>query len=418
MKPSVTTALLLAALLLPLVAAAQDQQDGGSYEVYPAEPVGPEGGDYDYDVSAEVDASAAVSFSAFETPLATYGDWVSVGGPGPVWRPRVPAGWRPYYYGRWEWSSEGWLWVSDEPFGWATYHYGRWNWDRGHGWLWTPGYQWAPAWVSWRYSGDVVGWAPLAPGLSLYVTDFAFVDFWWTFAPTTRFCGEPIYGVAYAPGYSRRWYDATRPAPPRPGRGDYRPVPGRPAPPAWGGPAPRFVEDRVGRPLRPVRIVPSAAPGADRVRPGEIGVYRPESRLRPGAAGGRRESFAPGARPPIAVPPQGFDRRGQPGGRLPTMERPGRMDPPPRGLAPPARGAERPAPMERPPAFQAPSVRPAPMERAPVYQAPPARPAPMERTPAYQAPPARPAPEPASPAQGRGEERERRGDGGRRDRQR
>ena len=59
----------------------------------------------------------------------------------------MPAGWRPYYYGRWEWTTEGWLWVSDEPFGWATYHYGRWSFDGGLGWFWVPGYQWAPAWV-------------------------------------------------------------------------------------------------------------------------------------------------------------------------------------------------------------------------------------------------------------------------------
>ena len=27
-----------------------------------------------------------------------------------------------------------------------------------------PGYEWAPAWVSWRTGGDYVGWAPLPPG--------------------------------------------------------------------------------------------------------------------------------------------------------------------------------------------------------------------------------------------------------------
>ena len=31
------------------------------------------------------------------------------------------------------------------------------------GWLWVPGYEWAPAWVSWRKSDDYVGWAPLPP---------------------------------------------------------------------------------------------------------------------------------------------------------------------------------------------------------------------------------------------------------------
>src|SRR5690606_38177529 len=33
----------------------------------------------------------------------------------------------------------------------------------GHGWVWVPGDEWAPAWVSWRESGDTIGWAPLPP---------------------------------------------------------------------------------------------------------------------------------------------------------------------------------------------------------------------------------------------------------------
>ena len=135
----------------------------------------------DYDVRVDVDGAGAVTLDQFQAGLAPHGAWVQSGGFGTAWRPRVAAGWRPYYYGRWEWTNEGWLWVSEEPFGWATYHYGRWAWEAGQGWLWVPGYQWAPAWVSWRYGGDVVGWAPLAPGLSLYVTNYAFVDFWWTF---------------------------------------------------------------------------------------------------------------------------------------------------------------------------------------------------------------------------------------------
>jgi hypothetical protein len=55
------------------------------------------------------------------------------------------------------------VWVSDEPWGWATYHYGRWANVDGTGWVWVPGYQWAPAWVSWRYGGGYAGWAPLPP---------------------------------------------------------------------------------------------------------------------------------------------------------------------------------------------------------------------------------------------------------------
>jgi hypothetical protein len=267
MSRHIVIALALSALAVPAAALAQEQ-------VYQGELIeSHDAGEEAYGVAVDEDVHGDVSLDTFQAPLAGYGDWQQVGSYGHVWRPRVPAGWRPYYYGRWEWTTEGWLWVSDEPFGWATYHYGRWTWDRGMGWFWVPGYQWAPAWVTWRFGADAVGWAPLAPGLSLYVTDLAFVDFWWTFMPTTRFCGSPVWGAAYAPGYSRRWYDHTRPAPPRPGRYLDPSRPSRPGTPAWGGPAPRFIEERAGRPLRPVRVVPTRTPGGDRVRAGEIGVH-------------------------------------------------------------------------------------------------------------------------------------------------
>ena len=31
------------------------------------------------------------------------------------------------------------------------------------GWVWTPDRVWGPAWVTWRSTGDVCGWAPLPP---------------------------------------------------------------------------------------------------------------------------------------------------------------------------------------------------------------------------------------------------------------
>ena len=281
----------LAALLAPAAAFAEGPYYQG--ELVESSDVA----EAPYGVAVEEEAPADVNLQTFQAPLGGYGDWQQVGSYGTVWRPRVSAGWRPYYYGRWEWTTEGWLWVSDEPFGWATYHYGRWSWDRGMGWFWVPGYQWAPAWVSWRYGDDAVGWAPLAPGLSLYVTDFGFHDYWWTFVPSARFCGGPVWGMAYPPGHTRGWYDSTRPAPPRPGG---RFEPGRPAGPAWGGPAPRFIEERSGRPLRPARIVPSHTPGRDGVRPGEINVYRPEARPRqlPGSGWDRGGRPAPMPAPP------------------------------------------------------------------------------------------------------------------------
>jgi hypothetical protein len=100
------------------------------------------------------------------TKLDPYGAWFETNDYGYVWQPRQAEGsrsWRPYTSGRWVYTDAGWTWISEEPFGWATYHYGRWTRLRGIGWVWVPGNEWAPAWVSWRKSNDYVGWAPLPP---------------------------------------------------------------------------------------------------------------------------------------------------------------------------------------------------------------------------------------------------------------
>lgn len=107
----------------------------------------------------------SVGYSTFYNKLEPYGDWIETGDYGYVFHPREAASlrWRPYTDGRWVYTDAGWTWISEEPFGWATYHYGRWTRLRGIGWVWVPGNQWAPAWVSWRKSSDYVGWAPLPP---------------------------------------------------------------------------------------------------------------------------------------------------------------------------------------------------------------------------------------------------------------
>src|SRR5438105_2197892 len=105
-------------------------------------------------------------YSTFYTKLESHGAWLETADYGYVWQPREAESsrtWRPYTNGRWVYTDAGWTWISEEPFGWATYHYGRWTRLRGIGWIWVPGQQWAPAWVSWRKSNDYVGWAPLPP---------------------------------------------------------------------------------------------------------------------------------------------------------------------------------------------------------------------------------------------------------------
>ncbi|MEO8352100.1 MAG: DUF6600 domain-containing protein [Chthoniobacteraceae bacterium] len=101
---------------------------------------------------------------SFYDALDPYGDWVQTDRYGYVFRPRTTgSGWRPYTDGSWVRSEYGWTWRSNEPFGWATYHYGRWAQLPRTGWVWVPGSEWGPAWVSWRKSDDYVGWAPLPP---------------------------------------------------------------------------------------------------------------------------------------------------------------------------------------------------------------------------------------------------------------
>ena len=133
------------------------------------------------------------------------GSWYQVADYGYVWQPdaATSADWRPYTDGYWTYTDVGWTWVSYEDFGWATYHYGRWVRLEDYGWCWVPGYEWGPAWVSWRTGGNVIGWAPLPPeggGEVVYesrpITGHVDVEFgigpaYYNFIDL-RFIGEPV----------------------------------------------------------------------------------------------------------------------------------------------------------------------------------------------------------------------------------
>src|SRR5436309_8288127 len=111
------------------------------------------------------EARTDVSIDFFYDSLGSGGSWVELGDYGYCWQPSVAVstGWRPYSDGYWAYTDLGWTWVSYEDFGWATYHYGRWVRLVDYGWIWRPGYEWGPAWVSWRFGGGYCGWAPLPP---------------------------------------------------------------------------------------------------------------------------------------------------------------------------------------------------------------------------------------------------------------
>ena len=119
------------------------------------------------------------SLAYADDDLTEYGSWTYVSGFGTwAWRPRVAVGWRPYYYGSWNYGPGGCLtWVSYEPWGWVPYHYGRWAYDPFYGWVWLPGTGYAPAWVYWMYGPGYVGWAPSG---------------WWD-------CYKPYYNWCYRP---------------------------------------------------------------------------------------------------------------------------------------------------------------------------------------------------------------------------
>jgi hypothetical protein len=145
-------------------------------------------------------AAVAVSISVFHDDLAPYGRWVGVGSYGNCFVPRVAAGWAPYVDGEWVYTDYGWTWVSNDPFGDVPFHYGSWTWADSYGWVWVPGTVWAPAWVTWAYGDDYVGWAPVPPSFGLTATGYAGAAVVlpatrYVFVPTRQFVGVPVTSV-------------------------------------------------------------------------------------------------------------------------------------------------------------------------------------------------------------------------------
>src|SRR2546429_2558103 len=164
-------------------------------------------------IFAAVCASALIAFQSGQADVSVNffydnlngGNWYQVADYGYVWQPdaATSADWRPYTDGYWAYTDVGWTWVSYEDFGWATYHYGRWIRLEDYGWCWVPGYEWGPAWVSWRTGGNYIGCAPLPAeggGEIVYegrpITGMVDVDFgigpaYYNFIDV-RFIGEPV----------------------------------------------------------------------------------------------------------------------------------------------------------------------------------------------------------------------------------
>jgi hypothetical protein len=226
-----------------------------------------------------------ISFGMFYSSLGSHGEWITVDAGVFAWRPMsVGADWRPYQYGRWIWTDDGWYWDSDEPWAWAAYHYGRWYDDDYYGWLWIPGYDWAPAWVEWRYGGDYIGWAPLGPyavynphyGMH-YSRHWVTPYHYWSFVDCRHMMQHDIHRYVYRTEQNTRFIGRTRTG------GSVRPDNGRAV---TRGPEPGYIEGRgnVRIPRRQLVDVEDR----DRARSlgtgdeGRIGVYRPRVEERRG----------------------------------------------------------------------------------------------------------------------------------------
>lgn len=278
--------------------------------------------------------SGEVDLDTFYRELGPYGDWFSHPRYGTVWRPHVDAGWRPYTRGYWANSEEhGWVWVAEEEWGWAPFHYGRWAYDEDEEeWLWIPGTEWAPAWVMWRQSDDLVGWAPLPPdaiwepgyGLRFNASVYESPRYYsyWSFVRPEHMFVPSLYRYLVPRDRYRTFWGRTTWV-----RDHHRFVGGRVY---HGGVDRRWVEGRAGRsvPLVSLRTVNTPREQGWRAgrNPSEIPIFRP------------RVTSLPQGAPPDWVRRGPQDRRG------PAFDRggdgPDRRGPPDRRGFPDRRGPD------------------------------------------------------------------------------
>ena len=361
-----------------------------------------------------------VDVGIFYDSLAPQGDWVEMPDYGWSWAPRVERGWRPYTRGQWVMTDDGWFWDSDEQFGWATYHYGRWVNDRYYGWVWVPGTEWAPAWVSWRHGNGYTGWAPLPPratwqnrvGLSIGGLDIdAFIGSGdYAFVPDRAFVDRGVYQRVLPPTQNVTIINVTNNVT------NYTVVNERVV---NGGIAVANVERAVGR-----RVPRSRTVDADRAdsprhpRADEVAVFRPVVRAAPERRPAQGRSLVKGDEPPPELMARRNEREqdrqqrgnapddtakavqqprpaGQPGAKAPKAlvqetprpdaKAPPREAPRPRDQARQDADKERAKGQDPPQAHpKAPATRPVPAPQPPQHE-PKARPRPQDARPQPQA---------------------------------
>jgi hypothetical protein len=204
-----------------------------------------------------------VSYQTFYDELSPYGQWVYDAEYGNVFVPDVEQGFRPYgTAGRWVMTDNGNMWQSDYPWGWACFHYGRWTYNSYYGWMWIPGYDWAPAWVSWRTGGGYYGWAPMGPGYS-HGRPYDYPENYWVFVHPDYLYSPNVFSY-YDPGYQgafirrSRYYEEH----------EYREG-------HYFGPRRDMIERETHHPVEVYRVNSASSVGESRFGHGEVNVYRP-----------------------------------------------------------------------------------------------------------------------------------------------
>lgn len=250
-------------------------------------------------------APEEVSYQTFYDQLSPYGQWIEDPQYGYVWMPEVSADFKPYSTnGYWVYTDEGWAWNSNYPWGWAAFHYGRWSFRDGYGWMWIPGNEWAPAWVSWRNSDQYYGWAPLGPSVTMAVAvngGYNPPPHYWCFVPHQYVASPQVSNY-----YVRETNNVTiinrttiiNTTVVNNTTINNTTVNGRPRGANGYGPDPNEVGRYTGSPLHPVAIRESRAPGGQSGN-GSFAVYRPHVNAAPtgttqsGNGNNGRPAFAP-----------------------------------------------------------------------------------------------------------------------------
>jgi hypothetical protein len=228
------------------------------------------------EVGVNAGAGAELDIGYFHSQLAAHGQWVDTAAYGRAWQPALvvtDTNWRPYVDGgHWTYTDAGWYWDSSYEWGWAAFHYGRWNRDAQYGWLWTPDTTWAPAWVSWRQSDSVYGWAPLPYGSrleggliiggGLEIRAEAF-----TFVPSQSFLSVNLGTVAYERGRVGTVYNQTTVINNSYTYNDNRVI--------NNGIPLKQVATATKQEIKPTQIADAKAPTAGGAAGGKISAYRP-----------------------------------------------------------------------------------------------------------------------------------------------